>query len=77
MALAKDSNREVLSLILTKEQARRLRAIATLRTTEYQRVSLSDVAREIVALGLDSISGERNIGIGATVHQSTEEEAAA
>jgi hypothetical protein len=64
MALSKDSDMETMSLILLKEQTGTIRAIAKARTTRHQKVSISDVGREIVALGLETYLSRPYIGIG-------------
>lgn len=56
MALKTDSELEVMSLVLTKDQASDLRRIRAERTNGYNRVSISDVAREVVAEGLRVVS---------------------
>lgn len=52
MALKTNGGLETMSLVLTVEQARELRAIRDARRTDHNRVSISDVAREVVAKGL-------------------------
>lgn len=71
MSLADQSSLEVVSLVLTKEQARRLREMRDTQKSDHRRVSLSDVAREVVEAGLVVISHTRNIDIAATVHSNT------
>jgi len=56
MALKTSGGLETVSLVLTAEQLKRLRLIRDFRRSEVNRVSLSDVAREVVAEGLRSIS---------------------
>lgn len=61
MALGPDSELETASFVLTKDQVRRLRALRDLRKSDHQRVTLSDVAREVVNEGLDAVSRAPNI----------------
>ena len=61
MALNPDGDLETASFVLTKEQVRRLRALRDLRHSTHRRVTLSDIAREVVEEGLSVISSERNI----------------
>jgi len=49
---------ETMSLVLTADQAARLRQIRDDRATDIRRVSVSDVAREVVAAGLHVINAE-------------------
>ncbi len=67
MALSKHSDMEVISLILLKEQTGTIRDIAKARTTRHQKVSISDVGREIVELGLNAYFTRSDIGIDASV----------
>ncbi len=60
MALSENSGLQTITLVLTKSQTRRLRALAALRSTEWRRVSISDVAREVVEEGLPVVSSVRN-----------------
>jgi hypothetical protein len=55
MALSPDSDKETVCYVLTKEQAKRVRALAELRSTPHRTVALSEVAREVVAAGLEAI----------------------
>jgi hypothetical protein len=75
MALAKTSRLETVSVILTKDQACRLRSLAALRSTDLRRVSISDVAREVVEQGLRVILHAPHTASSANVN--AEEEAAA
>ena len=54
MALSESSELKTESLVLTKDQSNRLRRIRDSRRTAVNRVSLSDIAREVVELGLQS-----------------------
>lgn len=56
MALSENSELKTESLVLTKEQSRRLRELRDSRKSPLKRVTLSDVAREVVEAGLASIS---------------------
>ncbi len=60
MALSENSGLQTITLVLTKSQTRRLRALAALRSTEWRRVSISDVAREVVEEGLPAVSAARD-----------------
>ncbi|MCG3177329.1 MAG: hypothetical protein MOGMAGMI_02301 [Candidatus Omnitrophica bacterium] len=66
MALGPDSELETASFVLTKDQVRRLRALRDLRKSDHQRVTLSDVAREVVNEGLDAVSRAPNIALTAS-----------
>lgn len=46
---------ETVSLLLSERQVARLREIVAERRTDANRVSLSDVAREVVEFGLASV----------------------
>ena len=56
MPVNRSGELETISLVLTKDQARRLRGIAAAFTTKHHRVSVSDVGREVVEAGLRTIS---------------------
>lgn len=66
MALAPDSTLETVSLVLTKDQVRRIRALQELQRSTHRRISLSDVAREVVEEGLVVISRGPNIAFAAS-----------
>lgn len=59
MVLAENSELKTESLVLTKDQSRRLREIRDSRKTPFNRVTLSDVARDVVEAGLAVISFAR------------------
>lgn len=63
MALSPESELETASFVLTKDQVRRLRAIRELQASDHRRVSLSDVARDVVEEGLRVVLSGRNIAI--------------
>lgn len=67
MPITETSELKVVSLNLTKDQDRRLRALSALETTSHRRTSISDVAREVVDLGIEAYLQRRNIGIDASV----------
>lgn len=52
MPVADTSDKETISLILFKDQAQQLRARAREQTSKYKRVGISEIAREVVDLGL-------------------------
>ncbi len=56
MALKPNGGLATITLVLTEEQASALRRIRSERLTGHNRVSISDVAREVVAEGLRVIS---------------------
>ncbi|MGB3331148.1 MAG: hypothetical protein WBA46_19460 [Thermomicrobiales bacterium] len=56
MATAPDGELTSVSLVLTKDQVRRLGEIHKARRTPVNRVSKSDIAREVVEVGLASYS---------------------
>lgn len=56
MALAANSDLTKESFIITKEQARRLRALRDLRKTPSNRINLSDIAREVIEAGLNEVT---------------------
>lgn len=68
MPIKVGSDLEKVSLVLTTEQVRRLKAIATMRGTQWRRVSLSDVGREVVEAGLATVSQGRDSSIIASSH---------
>lgn len=47
---------ETISLVITEEQARRLRALRDSQKTASRRISLSDIAREVIEAGLNEVS---------------------
>ena len=55
MPLRPGTDLEVVSYVLTAEQAAAIRAIRDERTSPIHRVSLSDVAREVVQQGLERV----------------------
>ena len=67
MALGRESNLETVSYVLTKSQASRMRSLAELRSTELRRVSVSDVARDVVEQGLKVILHNQNTDSIASV----------
>lgn len=73
MALAANSDLTKESFIITKEQARRLRALRDLRKTPTNRINLSDIAREVIEAGLDKVT---LVTITASSANGTEETAA-
>ncbi len=56
MAVKVGDKLEKVSLVLTTDQVRRLKALAQLRATDWRRVSMSDVSREVVEAGLGVVS---------------------
>ena len=56
------------SFSLLPSQLDRLRVIARDRSTVWAKVSISDVAREAIETGLDSMSQDDNIGIDASAN---------
>ena len=66
MTLAENSDLQTISLILTKDQVRKLKEIRDVQHVDHRRVSLSDVGREVVAAGLLMFSHARNIGFSAS-----------
>lgn len=54
------------SFSLLPAQLERLKIIAQDRSTVWAKVSISDVAREAIEVGLDSISQVPDIGINAS-----------
>ena len=67
MALAPDSDLETVSLVLTKDQVRRLRALHDFQRTNHRRVSMSDIAREVVEEGLRVVLFAPNIALTASM----------
>ena len=63
MPVPRDSDFQTVSLVLTKGQVRRLRAIVDSRRTENVRPSFSEVARDIFGTGLDQITHARHTQI--------------
>lgn len=66
---------ETVSVMLTSEQARRLRALREMRSSDHCRVSLSDVAREVVEAGLLKVSAP-TVTVSTTNGTEPEPEAA-
>lgn len=56
MALKTSGGLETVSLVLTADQLKQLRLIRDIRKSEVNRISLSDIAREVVAEGLRSFT---------------------
>lgn len=59
MPVRVDGELQTMSLVVSKEQAQRLRALAALRSTKYQKVSISDVVREVIDAGLVQVLDAR------------------
>ncbi len=76
MALKTGGGLETVSLVLTTEQARELRRIRDDRKRTFNRVSVSDVAREVVAVGLRVISFDSHSDSVASRENDTKSEAA-
>lgn len=55
MPVPRSSDLETVSLVLGKDQVRRLRALHALRSSAWSRVSFSEIAREVVEAGLVAI----------------------
>jgi hydrogenase maturation factor len=68
MALATSSGLETFSTVLTKDQVRRLRLIQSARSADHKRVSMADIAREVVEAGLVEIARVSDIAFGASEH---------
>ncbi len=66
MSLSESSTLQTVSFVLTKDKVRRLRAIRELQASDHRRVSLSDVARDVVDKGLESFSPAPNIRLAAS-----------
>lgn len=47
---------ETISLVITEEQARRLRALCDSQKTASRRISVSHIAREVIDAGLKEVS---------------------
>lgn len=77
MALREDGDLAALSLVLTREQAGRLRSLATARSSKHRKVSISDVAREVVEAGLELVFRAPNTGIDGTAEDAEKEAVAA
>lgn len=66
MALGESSELATFSTVLTKDQVRRLKAMRDARSATHRRVSVADIAREVVEAGLVVISLGHNIGNSAS-----------
>lgn len=75
MALSPNGELVKVSLVITKEQDRRLRAIHSLKRTDVNRLSFSDVGRDVVEKGLGVIS--RELVSNSTASQEDARESAA
>lgn len=71
MALGEGSELETFSTVLTKDQVRRLKAIKDSRSAAHRRVSVADVAREVVEAGLVVVSLGHNIALSASAKDET------
>lgn len=69
MALGRESKLETVSIVLTKSQASRMRSLAALRSTDIRRVSVSDVARDVVEQGLKVVLHGHNTDSTANVSE--------
>ena len=69
MALGRESKLETVSIVLTKSQASRMRSLAALRSTDIRRVSVSDVARDVVEQGLKAVLHGQNTDSTANVSE--------
>ncbi len=57
---------ETMSLVLTQDQAQRLRQRRDEQANSFRRITLSDVAREVVEIGLRSFALPENTAIDGT-----------
>lgn len=76
MPVHADSEYETVSLVLTKEQTRRLRAMSEARTTRMRKVKISEVGREVVEAGLGQFDRARNTGFDTSLVTDNEGRAA-
>ncbi|MGI8405127.1 MAG: hypothetical protein ACR2OE_10280 [Thermomicrobiales bacterium] len=72
MATAPDGDLKSVSLVLTKDQIQRMNALLKSRKTSFSRISKSDIAREVVEVGLDTICFDRNTENHASVSPDSE-----
>lgn len=77
MGLAETSDLETFSTVLTKDQVRRMRELKKGRSAAHLRVSLADVAREVVEAGLVIVSREQNSGLSASLLDDSKKESVA
>lgn len=77
MPVHPDSTFETVSLVLTKEQVRRLRAMRDAENGELRRVSFSDIGRVVVDVGLKVLFRRSITGIGTKGADESESEGAA
>ncbi len=61
MPLSENSDLKTISVILTKDQIRRLHAMREARSKPTMRVSFQDICRETVEAGLDAIHRAPNM----------------
>lgn len=56
MPVPRDSDLVTISIVVTRDQDRRVRARRDMQTSKTRRVSISEAWREVVEVGLESIS---------------------
>lgn len=71
MPLPKDSNKVNVSLVLTRRQWEQIKAIARQRSVDGHEPSISSIAREVIALGLDRLAPAPHMS-SATMTNTTE-----
>lgn len=76
MPVPASSELKTVSLVLTQEQVRRLRARKEMQSSNLRRVSFSDVCREVVEEGLKVLSRNRvSISETSSIAETAEEAA--
>lgn len=70
MPVPESSELKTVSVILTKDQVRRLNARKEMQSSKLRRVSFADVCREVVEVGLGALSHSQVIHNGASNKQT-------
>lgn len=72
MPVPSTSDLKTVSVVLTQEQVQRLRAMKAIQSSKLRKVSFSDVCREVVEVGLDSLSLAFNSRLGTNTETMDE-----
>ena len=76
MPVPEHSELKTVSVVLTKDQVRRLHARKELQSSHLRRVSFADVCREVVEAGLELVSHAPDMILGTSTEEQGLEDAA-
>lgn len=74
MAVRRNGDLQVVSLVLRKDQVKRMDALVEIRSTKANRATRADIAREVVEAGLDAFSRVAFSDFTATPEVASDEE---